>query len=209
MSKTQTKVNEKTAFDSIYIRWQGMKQRCNNPKNISYKNYGGRGIKYCDEWNDFECFKEWAIKSGFKKELTLERKNVNGDYCPENCTWIPLKEQLSNTRNNYTNKFLTVNGVTKSYKDWADIAGITPRRLYWRIKRGTPLEIAVSKPCNQRGKQITLNGETHNITEWCKILGIERKVFSERKRHGLSDEQSLLLPKRQGIKHQSRINEIP
>ena len=184
-----------------------MKQRCKNPKAKGYGNYGGRGIVFCDEWEQFEPFCEWAISHGYSDSLTLERIDVNGNYCPSNCTWIPLAEQLKNTRQNYVNKTLTVNGITKSFAEWAEGVGITPRRLYWRIHRGMSLEDAVNKPKNQRGKQITINGETHNITEWAKINGVERKVYSDRKRHGMTDEQAIALPKHQGVHHTDRLDE--
>lgn len=78
--------------------WLSMRQRCNNSKNKSYKDYGGRGIKVCEDWSDFSVFEDWALKKGYKVGLSIERINVNGGYLPENCTWIPLCEQGKNTR---------------------------------------------------------------------------------------------------------------
>lgn len=77
----------------------GMKQRCYNPNVPYYKNYGGRGIKICEEWlNDSKKFYEWAENNGYKEGLTIDRINVDGDYEPTNCRWATYKEQNNNKR---------------------------------------------------------------------------------------------------------------
>lgn len=70
----------------LYYIWSSMKQRCLNKKNKAYKNYGGRGISICDEWiKSYLSFKKWALLSGYKNNLTLDRTNNNGNYEPCNC----------------------------------------------------------------------------------------------------------------------------
>ena len=94
-----------------------MKDRCYRNSCSNYCDYGGRGIKICDEWlNDFSTFKEWALSNGYREGLTIERKDVNGDYCPENCCWIPKSEQAKNRRNSH---FITYKGETKTLSDWS------------------------------------------------------------------------------------------
>ena len=78
--------------------WRNMKQRCNNPASTNYHNYGGRGIRVCEEWNSYQVFAIWAINNGYNDALTLDRKNNDGNYEPSNCRWATWKEQANNKR---------------------------------------------------------------------------------------------------------------
>lgn len=84
--------------ERLYRVWLAMRQRCTNTKCNGYQYYGSRGIRVCDEWQDYAVFKEWALDNGYHNELTLDRIDVDGDYCPENCRWTDWHTQAANTR---------------------------------------------------------------------------------------------------------------
>lgn len=117
----------------IYRIWSGIKTRCLNENDKAYQNYGGRGIKLYKDWEEFEKFWEWAQKTGYNDNLTIERMNVNGNYEPNNCTWITLSEQANNRTNTVS---ITLNGITKTAKEWSKITKIEYPTIMARLKRG-------------------------------------------------------------------------
>lgn len=131
----------------LYMVYHSIKARCYNKNSDDYKHYGGRGICICDEWQDYEKFLEWAISNGYHQGLTIERNNVNGDYCPDNCRWITQKEQ---TRNKRTTVYLTAFGETKTLISWAEEKGVNPDVIRSRIKRGWSVESAIAAPLKKK-----------------------------------------------------------
>lgn len=124
--------------------WRSMKDRCNNPKNRAYKNYGGRGISICNEWlTDFKAFYDWAMANGYGDNKSIDRINVNGNYEPENCRWTDYKTQANNTRANH---FVEYNGKTQTIAQWADECGIKQHTLIQRLRRGWTIEKALTTP---------------------------------------------------------------
>lgn len=129
----------------LYEIYKGIKRRCCNPSDASYKNYGGRGITICDEWkSNFLNFYYWSMENGYNDNLSIERIDVNGNYCPENCKWIPFKKQMRNKRNNVLLEF---NGETKTIAEWAEILNIKYITLYNRLRLwGWSVEKALTTP---------------------------------------------------------------
>lgn len=122
----------------LYGIWHSMKNRCVDTNDIGYHLYGARGIKVCDEWRDsFEAFRDWAMANGYRDDLTIDRNDPDGDYCPENCRWATQKEQQNNRRNN---KRLFFNGEEHTMSEWAEITGIKVGTIHSRLKRGWTVE---------------------------------------------------------------------
>jgi hypothetical protein len=118
----------------IYNTWSNMKARCNNPKLKYYENYGGRGIIVFEEWqNSFEMFFKWAMANGYSDSLTIDRIDNNGNYCPENCHWIPKNDQANNRR---TNRIITYKGVSKTVAEWSKSTGLSQGLIIGRLNRG-------------------------------------------------------------------------
>ena len=128
----------------LYTIWSSMKGRCNNPNNDAYPNYGGRGIKVCDEWNDsYESFKNWADSSGYTEELTIDRIDNDGNYCPENCKWSTYSEQANNRRSSN----VIYIGLSKgTLSQWLSVYGMPRGVFYSRINAGWSVESAITTP---------------------------------------------------------------
>lgn len=137
-----------------YTVWKMMLTRCYDEKHKGYKNYGGRGITVCDRWrNDFTAFYADMGQRPFAR-YTLERRNNNGNYGPENCYWATLSQNLRNTRRTH---LLTYKGETMSLKTWAERVHIPYFTLLCRIRAGwSPVE-ALTTPVLRRGaRQLAL-----------------------------------------------------
>lgn len=158
----------------LYNIWCAMKKRCNNKNCTEYRNYGGRGISVCLEWNDsYIVFKEWALHHGYSDSLTIERDNVNLGYYPENCRWITMAEQYRNKRDN---RIITINGVSKTLIEFCEDYNMTMdyKTILKRLIDGWSHEDALSIPIrrfkkynNPRKKRVAqYNQDGSFVKEW-------------------------------------------
>ena len=128
----------------LYDTWGKIVQRCTNERNNHYKDYGGRGIKICDEWRrNFELFYEWSMNNGYRDDLTIDRINNDGNYEPDNCRWVDYNVQANNRRNNH---YVEYEGRRYTVKELDRLlcngAGLIARRLY----KGWTMEEALTIP---------------------------------------------------------------
>lgn len=117
----------------LYNKWCSMRERCSNPHNKRYNRYGGRGIKVCEEWQNFNSFKDWCLSNGYSPNLTIDRIDNDGNYEPSNCRFVTSAEQ---NRNYSRNHKITHNGKTLCITDWEKETGISRATLLWRIRNG-------------------------------------------------------------------------
>jgi len=144
-SRTHSMISHPT-----YRSWLDMRNRCYYVNHNRYEYYGGKGITVYDIWrDDFIEFYRWAIANGWKKGLTLDRKDNSKNYCPENCKWSTVKEQ---NRNRTSNVKITLDGVTKILIEWSEAGGINPQVIKKRIKNGWSIKDAIFKPVTKRQK---------------------------------------------------------
>lgn len=125
----------------VHSIWKGMRKRCNDPNQAIYKYYGGRGISCSDEWADFSIFLKDMHEPPSERH-TLERNDVNGNYCKNNCRWATYTEQGYNRRDNH---LITWEGETKCRAEWAALTGISSDAIRHRLKRGWTVERALTE----------------------------------------------------------------
>lgn len=117
----------------LYRIWTGMMSRCYRPSHKSYSDYGARGIRVCDEWQKPDNFFVWAKKSGYADNLSMDRIEVDGPYCPENCRWATNNEQALNRQNTV---FINTEDGLVPLKELAKKKGIPYATVFWRLKNG-------------------------------------------------------------------------
>ena len=140
----------------MFRAYVNMKTRCYNPNYYLFKNYGGKGIKICDEWlgkNGFINFREWSFQNGYQDDLSIDRIDNGKDYSPDNCRWVTMREQQNNRTNNH---IVVINGFSRTLAEWCRVYKIKYSVVLGRLKIGWSEYDAITKPlqrvCKRRDK---------------------------------------------------------
>ena len=179
----------------IYKIHNGMITRCYYSSASRYNRYGGRGIKVCDEWlgeNGIVNFYNWSINNGYQDDLTIERIDIDKDYSPNNCKWIPKSEQSLNTSRNH---YVTYNGETKCVEHWCKKLGLKSNTIYCRVKKNNISfyeAIFEYKKYTKNDKEFCKNGHKYTLENtgyttqgyrYCKICASKsRKKCKDKKK---------------------------
>ncbi len=177
-----------------YLAWKHMNSRCYNPNNKDYPDYGKRGIEVCPRWKNHP--KVFIQDMGLKPspELSVERRNVNGNYCPENCYWGTNEQQANNRTNNRIEKY---KGREQTLSRWCKELnlnyGLVNARLNqckWSVEKAFETPVMPSK-CDDRCKKVTIRGETKLLRDWLKMYKVSRRTYCDRVRKGQSIEEAI------------------
>lgn len=191
------RVEVKRKGTRLYRIWRNMRRRCNNPNSDYYENYGGRGIKVCDEWDDFLVFRKWALENGYQSTLSIDRVDNDGNYEPGNCRWATRTQQANNARSNVV---LEYKGQSKTLSEWAECLGITYSSIHHRYSRGWTVEEIVNIPQGKRRKpsqralRFTYKGESKTLKELSEINGIKPTTIRYRIQNGMSVSEAVTKP---------------
>lgn len=182
-----------TKLNNVYYN---MRKRCLNSKSKSYVDYGGRGIKICNAWMTYEGFLN-DMAHTYKEGLSLDRIDVNGNYCKENCRWVDKKTQANNTR---TNRFFYHNGVkytlTTLSEHLSEKYNINKSIIYSRLSNGKSIEESIV-PLNY--EEITYKGETKTVSEFAKEYNMTYYQLKKRLMRGWSVKRAIEQPIRHKV----------
>jgi hypothetical protein len=139
----QTKKQNGESTTRLYQTWHNMISRCEKGWGKDKNWYKDRGIIVCLEWHNFNNFRKWALNSGYSNELMIDRINNDGNYESENCRWVTPKVQANNKRNN---RKITIDGITKNLRDWAEEYNLNPLTIQSRLRYGWEGKKLLLKP---------------------------------------------------------------
>jgi hypothetical protein len=162
-----------------------IKARCGNPNNAYFHRYGGAGISVCERW--LASFEDFFADMGPKPSPahSIERRDGSLGYEPGNCEWATATAQA---RNRHTNQAITLDGVTRTVAEWANITGIGAPALYWRLHRGWSSERILSKPV---AKLVEFEGERTTVPKLARRFGMSPGSLYYHLQHGVPLEDAL------------------
>ncbi len=177
--------------ETEWIIWTSMRSRCNCPTNHAYKDYGGRGIKVCQRWD--EAFQPFLEDMGRRPspQHSLDRIDNDSGYSPENCRWATKTEQANNRR---WNTRYTIGDRTLTISEWAREHGLAPNRVGSRLERGWPIEAALG--LLQSAQRYEYDGKSMTLPEWATEVGLKYFTLFRRLGLGWSFEDAITLPLR-------------
>lgn len=145
----------------LYGIWGSMLKRCRNPNDYHYASYGARGIVVCREWEQYEAFEQWAMANGYKEGLSIDRIDVYGNYCPENCRWTTNFVQQNNRRVTF---YITYKDEKLPLSEWSLRTGISRETLRYRILQGWDTEKALFTPVDEKkSPKVRLGGKCKDV----------------------------------------------
>lgn len=175
-----------------YTRWRHMMGRCYDPKNQAYPDYGGRGIKVCERWQDLATFIE-EVPPGYFPGAEMDRIDNDGDYEPGNVRWITRKGNTDNRRSGHR---LTYRRRTQSLTRWAEETGINLGTLWTRLNEfGWSPKAALTTPVRPHERMLTWRGRTQSVSAWAREIGLPISTVMNRVQSGWSDEEALTAPR--------------
>ena len=178
----------------VYNIWAGIVRRCTKPSASRYSYYGGRGIKVCDRWLDFENFyKDMGDRPTQKHQI--DRIDNGGDYCPDNCRWATASQ---NARNRRSSRRINHLGENHSLTGWAEKFDKKPQTVIDRVTQlGWSIDEALSTESGKKIKQeriVEHNGFSMNLTDWAKYVGLTKGCLWRRLNNGWSVKDALETP---------------
>ncbi len=174
-----TKLKHGMFGSRIYNIWHTMKERCYVTTQTSYKNYGGRGIKVCPEWQEFIPFMEWSYANGYNEnakrgECTLDRIDPNGDYCPENCRWVSMSIQANNKTDNV---YIEYKGIVDTLSNHARRVGISPALAETRKINGKSVDEIFSTENLRKVKKVAQYDKNMNLIKiWNSCMEVSENL---------------------------------
>jgi len=187
---------------AVYQQWGTMRQRCNNPRNPRYPDYGGRGIRIFPEWDSFPVYHRYIVEHLGPRpspKHQIDRIDNDSHYWPGNLRWGTPEEQNNNKRNN---RCVTWKGETLTVAQWAKRIGIDYKLLHRRLTDGWTIEHAFEQP-PRRTKLIMHQGVALTAAEWARKSGIPERTLHGRLARGLTIEQALAQQPRYRRRHLS------